>query len=345
MERGSCFISYAGTDRELATLLVRELEAKGVRCWIAPRDIPPGQTYLAEIPKAIGESTALVLMLSKASMASDYVVREAEMALKMRKPMIPVRIEEVEAQGGLGFALGPSQWVDAFAEPRERTIIEMVPSIARSVGAEIADVSPPPPRPRKKFPFGKLSWLAGLLGLVILIGVVMSSDRALSDSALTKANDFDLQLELGEDRSEFRDGEKMSFRFQAAEDCYVALLQIAQDGGEYLLFPNAYSKDAFIRAGTGVIVPNETSDFEIEVGAPFGQETVYLIASTDEEDFASMLQDYRRLGARWNQESPYLALGGSRRALYIKSLKEEDAAEDAPLRAYAVVNFATKPAK
>jgi hypothetical protein len=36
------FISYANQDKATADAACAKLEAEGIRCWIAPRDVPPG---------------------------------------------------------------------------------------------------------------------------------------------------------------------------------------------------------------------------------------------------------------------------------------------------------------
>src|SRR5260221_3065962 len=41
------FLSYASHDTEIANTVCQFLEARGVRCWIAPRDVAPGALYAA----------------------------------------------------------------------------------------------------------------------------------------------------------------------------------------------------------------------------------------------------------------------------------------------------------
>ena len=39
------FVSYAHQDRTVANAVCATLEAHGIRCWIAPRDILPGSDW------------------------------------------------------------------------------------------------------------------------------------------------------------------------------------------------------------------------------------------------------------------------------------------------------------
>ena len=37
------FISHSSADSEVAKMLYRQLEARGISCWISSRDITPGE--------------------------------------------------------------------------------------------------------------------------------------------------------------------------------------------------------------------------------------------------------------------------------------------------------------
>ncbi len=74
------FVSYASHDAAVANSVVEHLEGKGIKCWIAPRDVVPGTLYADGIVGAIDESRILVLILSKDAVASAHVGREMERA-------------------------------------------------------------------------------------------------------------------------------------------------------------------------------------------------------------------------------------------------------------------------
>lgn len=63
----SAFISYASDDREKAHEICRNLEARGLTCWIAPRDVRAGREYADEIVTGIEKSACLIVLLSKAA--------------------------------------------------------------------------------------------------------------------------------------------------------------------------------------------------------------------------------------------------------------------------------------
>ena len=72
------FISYASQDEEVSLRICSFLEARGIRCWVAPRDVRPGRRYGEEIVPAIGNADAVVLVLSENANSSTFVEREIE---------------------------------------------------------------------------------------------------------------------------------------------------------------------------------------------------------------------------------------------------------------------------
>lgn len=72
----SCFISYSTRDQEFADRLHADLQAHGVRCWFAPHDIQGGKKIHEQIDEAIRIYDKLLLILSAASMNSNWVKTE-----------------------------------------------------------------------------------------------------------------------------------------------------------------------------------------------------------------------------------------------------------------------------
>ena len=87
------FISYSSKQMERAHALRDSLVSEGFSVWIAPEGIPAGSNYLNEIPCAISNARAVVLMLTEESMASPWVQREASSAIGAGKEMIPAQLK------------------------------------------------------------------------------------------------------------------------------------------------------------------------------------------------------------------------------------------------------------
>ncbi len=75
------FLSYAAADQATAFAVVAGLEGHGIRCWVAPRDIPAGSEYGEEIVEAVKACRILVLIFSAQANNSPHVRREVERAV------------------------------------------------------------------------------------------------------------------------------------------------------------------------------------------------------------------------------------------------------------------------
>lgn len=119
------YISYAPEDRHVADLVVQSLEERGIVCWIAPRDIPPGVSCPDAVSAAITASQLMVVVFSAAANASESVAREVERAAAEGIQMLTFRIDDTEPGGDLELHLGPSWLVEALTSPLERRLDEL----------------------------------------------------------------------------------------------------------------------------------------------------------------------------------------------------------------------------
>jgi formylglycine-generating enzyme required for sulfatase activity len=129
------FISFSREDKAIADAACAILEARRIRCWIAPRDVQPGIPYPQSIMEGIRGSRVLVLILSARSNTSKHVMREVERAVNCEIPVVPLRIEDVSLSGSLEYLVGSLHWLDALTPPLERH----VETLARVVQAILAE--------------------------------------------------------------------------------------------------------------------------------------------------------------------------------------------------------------
>lgn len=123
------FLSYSSQDKTTADAVCAGLEAEGIRCWIAPRDIPPGSNYGAEINSALKNCAVFVLIFSKPAGDSVWVMKEVERAISYRKPVVPFRIDETTPGEGLEFYLASCHWLDALSSPLSKHIAVLARSV------------------------------------------------------------------------------------------------------------------------------------------------------------------------------------------------------------------------
>ena len=113
------FVSYSQSDREPAFEIVSRVEAEGMPCWIAPRDVAPTTDWAAGIVEAIAAARVMVLVFSASANASPQVAREVERAVHHRIAVLPFRVADVLPSRSLEYFLGSQHWLDAFPPPLE----------------------------------------------------------------------------------------------------------------------------------------------------------------------------------------------------------------------------------
>ena len=114
------FISYSSKDKPTADAVCATLEANGVRCWIAPRDVVPGRDWGESIIGAIKGAQIMVLVFSANANYSPQIKREVERAVSRGMIVIPLRIEEVAPSPSLEYFISTPHWLDAFTPPLEK---------------------------------------------------------------------------------------------------------------------------------------------------------------------------------------------------------------------------------
>ena len=130
------FVSYSAADRAPALSVVEGLESRGIRCWVAPRDIPAGSEYGEEIVEAIKGCRILVLIFSAQANSSPHVRREVERAVSARRAILPFRVEDITPTGAMEYALGNTHWLDAFTRPLDPHIAALASTVQRMLGRD-----------------------------------------------------------------------------------------------------------------------------------------------------------------------------------------------------------------
>ena len=132
------FISYSHVDKATADATCATLEQAGIRCWIAPRDISPGDEWGAAIVKAIDQCRAMVLIFSSNANSSKQIRREVERAVNAGVPIIPVRIENVAPTEAMAYFMSTVHWLDAMTAPLENHLQRLAQSIKALLQTDVA---------------------------------------------------------------------------------------------------------------------------------------------------------------------------------------------------------------
>jgi TolB-like protein len=153
------FISYASHDAAVAQKVCSALEAVGILCWIAPRDVVPGTLYAEGIVRALDESRVLVLILSKDSVASAHVGKELERATSKRHPIIALRTDGAPLTPAFEYFLNESQWIDVGAGGTVAAITKLVEAVARHLApGSAAEPARAPQAPARKAAKSRRVW-------------------------------------------------------------------------------------------------------------------------------------------------------------------------------------------
>jgi len=123
------FISYSSKDKTVADATCAYLESRGIRCWIAPRDVLPGSNYPRSIVEGINGSRVMVLIFSSHSNTSPHVVRELTHAVSRGVIILPFRIEDIQPSKDMEYLIGVPHWLDAMTPPLERHLAQLADTV------------------------------------------------------------------------------------------------------------------------------------------------------------------------------------------------------------------------
>lgn len=87
------FISHVHEDSAIAVAIASGIEAAGYAAWYYERDTDAGLTYLDQILDAIGDSTAVIVLISRDALGSQQVDREIVQAYESGKPLLPLLLD------------------------------------------------------------------------------------------------------------------------------------------------------------------------------------------------------------------------------------------------------------
>jgi len=107
------FISHSSADSKLAFAICHYLEEKGIRCWIAPRDVQGGMEYAESIILGIRSCKIMVVVFSENANNSLFVKSEVERAFNYKSIIIPFKVEDIIPSATLELFLSSVHWLDA----------------------------------------------------------------------------------------------------------------------------------------------------------------------------------------------------------------------------------------
>lgn len=186
------FISHSSKDKKTADAACACLESRGIRCWVAPRDIVAGADWSESIVDGIQGAKAMLLILSSHSNISKQVLREIERAANRGIPILPFRIEDVELSKSLQYFLSSAHWLDAFQGPLKQHVERLAENVA--VILQRQDTVRPMPAPTPSSRSSRsvvVLWSAVTACLLAVIGGVIAWNRSARTGPAAAAVDAD----------------------------------------------------------------------------------------------------------------------------------------------------------
>lgn len=130
------FISHSTKDRKAADAACHYLERRGIKCWMAPRDVVSGSDWAESIVKAIRECRLMLLIFSSHANDSGHIKREVNIAGGRNIPIVPFRIEDVPMSASLSYFLEAAHWLDAILPPVEQHFERLATNVNVLLGRE-----------------------------------------------------------------------------------------------------------------------------------------------------------------------------------------------------------------
>jgi len=171
------FISYYHKDKAIADAICHRFEDDKIKCWMAPRDIVPGENWAESIASAIPRCKVFILIFSSHSNMSKQVLREVELAVTGGLIIIPVRIEDIKLSGGMAYYLSTVHWIDAVDEDIDKKLHSLSSTVSDTLKS--GEKLPPNRKPigisssKMKIISRTLLAVCIVIAFVVIIGVVL----------------------------------------------------------------------------------------------------------------------------------------------------------------------------
>jgi|GEM_PF-4185058 len=136
------FISHSSKDKNIAYSIVAGLENHNIRCFIAPRDINPGEDWVSTISQTIIDVPIMLMVFSKNSNNSREVDNEINLALNHNTVVIPLKIDETSPSLEKEYRLGNVHWLDAPNPLTQQQLSDLLEIIRPLINREITDSRP-----------------------------------------------------------------------------------------------------------------------------------------------------------------------------------------------------------
>jgi tetratricopeptide (TPR) repeat protein len=193
------FISYASEDRERTRPLAEALEARGLTVWW-DRVLAAGDNYAQTIQTALEEARSVVVVWSRNSIVSPWVLDEAGRA-RDSKRLVSVLLDKVALPSGYGavHAQDFTEWKGSKSAPQLEFLASALAARGRQSAPSVSEpalASPePPPAPVKRVRLFAALAIGALLAAIAAGGIYLAM-RGKSDAAIRAQMETQNRIDL-----------------------------------------------------------------------------------------------------------------------------------------------------
>lgn len=96
MKHYQFYLSYSSKDRAIAKIFIEKMEQAGYSVFDAEADVTAGPSFAEKIVKTISSCDNFILLLTRNTMQSTFVLIELTVAIERNKNVIPILLEALE---------------------------------------------------------------------------------------------------------------------------------------------------------------------------------------------------------------------------------------------------------
>lgn len=165
------FISYSHKDEKIREAVCQKLEAEGIKCWYAPRNIQPGEEWADSITNALKQSKVMILIFTDNSNNSNQVLREVGLAVDFKEAIIPFKCDNTIPSGSMQYYLSTLHWLNAPDGP-ESALPELTELTKKALAGENKISLTASPEQKKPFPVKLI--LGIVIGILLLNAAIFA---------------------------------------------------------------------------------------------------------------------------------------------------------------------------
>lgn len=278
------FISHSSQSAKTAMSLVANLEADGLKCWVAPRDLNPGHEWAEGIIDGIEASKVFLLLLCPNANQSPHVLREVERAANKKKVIIPILTSQFPISKALEFFIACHHYFDMSGKSMGTVGEELSQAIHKTLGK----IAPPIVKPPKKRWFLPIVIFI-VLSLIVVFTTVKSCKPPIPPSSWIGINKMvsnaDYSIPIVTNKQIYVEGDLLEISCVIPISGYLTIFSHTLGTEKVtMLFPNPGHPENYVFAEETIKIPGTGDNYKLRADADTGK--TVLVAFVDQNSSA-----------------------------------------------------------